>query len=141
MKKFLGTIHLRRRQIFTIFDPYPLPVGNRRHFSKMPPTPLQKKDVAIGQISDPYPPSFRKRRQCTVSIFGNFCPKIIFHVKRSRCRLIYHQNHHWYSQDKFEHVLKISQIFYLLKEFSWTFFVPHFDCSKFLLKIYNQHVG
>ena len=22
--------------------------------------------------------------------FGNFCPKIIFHVKTSRCRLIYH---------------------------------------------------
>ena len=24
----LGTIHLRRRQIFTIFDPYPPPVGS-----------------------------------------------------------------------------------------------------------------
>ena len=46
----------------------------------------------------------------TVSIFGNFCPKITFHLKSSRCRLIYHQNHHWHSQDKFEHVLKISQI-------------------------------
>ena len=43
MKKFLGTIHLRRRQIFTIFDPYPLPVGNRRHFSKMLPPPSRKK--------------------------------------------------------------------------------------------------
>ena len=35
------TIHLRRRQIFTIFDPYPPPVGNRRHSIKMPP-PLKK---------------------------------------------------------------------------------------------------
>ena len=24
----LGTIHLRRRQIFTIFDPYPSPIGS-----------------------------------------------------------------------------------------------------------------
>ena len=35
-----GTIHLRRRQIFTIFDFYPPPVGNCRHSSKMtPPLP------------------------------------------------------------------------------------------------------
>ena len=46
----------------------------------------------------------------TVSIFGNFCPKIIFQVKSSRFRLIYHQNHHWHTQVKFEHVSKISQI-------------------------------
>jgi hypothetical protein len=36
---YYGTIHLRRRQIFTIFDPYPPPVGNHRHSSKMPPPP------------------------------------------------------------------------------------------------------
>ena len=48
---------------------------------------------------------------CTVSVFGNFCPKIIFHVKSSRYRLVYHQNHHQNSQDKFQHVLKISQIY------------------------------
>ena len=46
----------------------------------------------------------------SVSILGNFCPKITFHVKSRRCRLICHQNHHWHLQDKFEHVLKISQI-------------------------------
>ena len=32
---YLGTIHLRRRQIFMIFDPYPPHVGNHRHSSKM----------------------------------------------------------------------------------------------------------
>jgi hypothetical protein len=40
-----GTIHLRRWQIFAIFDPYP-PVGNRLHSRKMPPPP-QNKDVGI----------------------------------------------------------------------------------------------
>ena len=30
----------------------------------------------------------------TVSVFGNFCPKIIFHVKSSKYRLVYQQNHH-----------------------------------------------
>ena len=34
-----GTIYLRRRQIFMIFDPYPPPIGNHRHSSKMPPPP------------------------------------------------------------------------------------------------------
>ena len=38
----LGTIHLRRRQIFMIFDPYPPPVGNHRHSSKMP-APLKRR--------------------------------------------------------------------------------------------------
>ena len=38
----LGTIHLRHRQIFTIFDPYPPPVGNysrhsrRQRFDRVP---------------------------------------------------------------------------------------------------------
>ena len=43
---YIGTIHLRRRQILAIFDPYPPPIGNHRHSSKMPPPPL-KKDVGI----------------------------------------------------------------------------------------------
>ena len=30
----------------------------------------------------------------TVSVFGNFCTKIIFLVKSSKYRLVYHQNHH-----------------------------------------------
>ena len=41
----VGTIHLIRRQIFAIFDPYPPPVGNHRHSSKIPPP--SKKDIGI----------------------------------------------------------------------------------------------
>ena len=52
----LGTIHLRRRQIFTIFDPYPPPIGIRRHFSKMTPSP-PKKTSALGKFAPP-PPKF-----------------------------------------------------------------------------------
>ena len=32
-----GTIHLRRRQIFTIFDPYPPPSANLANFWPLPP--------------------------------------------------------------------------------------------------------
>ena len=45
---WIGTIHLRRRQIFVILDPYPPPIGNRRQSSKMPPPPSKKKMSAFG---------------------------------------------------------------------------------------------
>ena len=50
------TIHLRRRQFFMIFNPYPPPVGNHRHSSKMPPS---KKDIGIWHFC-PLPPYFTK---------------------------------------------------------------------------------
>ena len=41
-----GTIHLRRWQIFTIFDPYPPPVGSC--LLQSDPTPLKNSDVLNG---------------------------------------------------------------------------------------------
>ena len=49
-KIILGTIHLRRRQIFAISDPYPSPVDNRQNSSKMPLPPLQIKTSTFGQF-------------------------------------------------------------------------------------------
>jgi hypothetical protein len=52
----LGTIHLRRRQIFTIFYPYPTPSAvfyyypsaNLTNFLPLPPPPLQIADILNG---------------------------------------------------------------------------------------------
>ena len=55
----LGTIHLRRRQMFAIFDPYPPPVGNHWHSSKMSPPHFQKRPHHLANFAttffDPSP--------------------------------------------------------------------------------------
>ena len=44
----VGTIHLRRRQIFTTFDPYPPPVGKFAQF--LTPSPPKNADVLNGRF-------------------------------------------------------------------------------------------
>ena len=84
----LGTIHLRHRQIFTIFDPYPPPVGNFLLLSIgkfdqfLTPPPLEHADVLDGW-------SLR-----TKAHFENFttCPFSLYFLKCKRHAPIFHIN-------------------------------------------------
>ena len=67
-----GTIHLRRRQIFTIFDPYPTTVGSFFTTSRR----------QIWPIFDPYPPLKKCRRlQWMVS-------KQLFQFPENECNVL-----------------------------------------------------
>ena len=46
-----GTIHLRRRQILAIFDPYPPPVGSHRHSNKSPPPTVLRFEVKVAVLA------------------------------------------------------------------------------------------
>ena len=59
-------------------------------------------------------------------------------------RWFYHQNHLYHPQNKFQHVLKISQIslvFPSKSPISWTFLALHFECNKVHLIFYYWPVG